>query len=609
MKESLYSGDKNEIIRATFESEDKLREFGFITSGLTFSNGIAIFSSAYMTSARPLNGVYSVRFRLTSLTPSTTNYLLDCRANSGTGYIRIDSATAVSASSGTIYVDGVATSTISANSKEIVVSGITLVSTLFYVGRINSSGANYLNGSMDLFSIWNRSLVLNEVKALYDNSFFKTHEYPKTNIYVENSQNWYGVRCSILTSTDGSMERIGNLALHRSLPIQNRIRRCVLNDAGQVVYYLNPSNSLLKAGGGIANLDGTDGQWMVEIPYHWIKEEINGNYHYFKFSELPLVGYDYIPRHYESAGEANLQRSTSKLSCVINTSADYRGGNNNSTNDANEKTFLGRPATSISRTNFRTYANNRGTGWMLDVPVTYNAVRRLMFCEFASRNTQLAVNNTLTTQGFRQGGLGNGVTTASSSEWSNFNGYNPFVAIGVTASLGNASGEVSVSVTNFGGAGVNRTFTVPSYRGIENPFGHIWKWLDGYNIWAQTAGEGSKTLLYYKSGNSGLADETSSGYTLIGELPRSSDYFRNSHKKHLFPISVGGVGSGSTTFYCDYFYTDATTSFGWRAPLVGGGANSGSNAGPVYVFTSIAASDTDTHVGSRLCFLPNYNPA
>jgi hypothetical protein len=414
----------------------------------------------------------------------------------------------------------------------------------------------------------------------------------------------YGIRWSI-TDSDPNGLRLGNLALHRSLPIQSKIRRCLLLDSGIVNYYLHPTNSTLKEDGSAANLTGADGQWMVEIPGHWFKETVTTIFHEWYFSAIRQTGagWEYVPKHYVSAGEANLQRSTSKLSCVINTSADYRGGNNNSTNDANEKTFLGRPTTSISRTNFRTYANNRGAGWLLDVPVTYNAWRKLMFCEFASRNTQLAVNNTLTTQGYRQGGLGNGVTTASSSEWSNFNGYNPFVAIGVTASLGNASGEVSVSVTNFGGAGVNRTFTVPSYRGIENPFGHIWKWLDGYNIWAQTVGEGSKTLLYYRSGNSGLADGTSSGYTLIGELPRASDYFRDSHKKHLFPVSVGGVGSGSTTFYCDYFYTDATTSFGWRVPIVGGNALHGSCAGPVHVNANIAASNSSTHFGSRLCFL------
>lgn len=414
----------------------------------------------------------------------------------------------------------------------------------------------------------------------------------------------YGIRWSV-DNQDPNGLRTGNAALHRTNPIQSKMRRCVLLDSGAVNYYLGPTDSALKEDGSAANLTGTDGQWMVEVPAHWTKSVHSALCEDWSFSMIRQsgAGWEYIPKHYVSAGEANLQRSTSKLSCVVNTSADYRGGNNNATNDANEKTLLGRPASAFSRTSGRTYAANRGTGWVMDVPVTYNAWRRLMFCEYGTRNIQLAFNATLTAQGYRQGGLGDGVTTAFSSEWSNFNGYNPFIPIGATTSLGNASGEVSVSVTNFGGAGVNRTFSVPSYRGIEHPWGHIWTWIDGYNIWAQTVAEGSKTILYTKKSVTGLADGTATGYTLVGELPRSSNYMRNSFKGHLFPSAVGGTGSGSTTFYCDYFYTDATTSFGWRAPVVGGYAVAGSSAGPVYVGTNYAASSTDALLGSRLCFL------
>jgi hypothetical protein len=160
-----------------------------------------------------------------------------------------------------------------------------------------------------------------------------------------------------------------------------------------------------------------------------------------------------------------------------------------------------------------------------------------------------------------------------------------------------------VDVPNFGGAGVTRSFSVPSWRGIENPFGHIWKWLDGYNLWVQTAAEGGKSLLYFKNTPTGLVDDTSVGYTLAGELPRAEGWVKSLLGGHLFPAIVGGAGTGSTTYWCDYFYTNAATSWGWRAPFVGGNASSGSTAGLVCVNTHYGASSAATTVGSRLCFL------
>lgn len=413
----------------------------------------------------------------------------------------------------------------------------------------------------------------------------------------------YGIRWSTDANSDPNGLRIGNLQLHRTLPIQSKMRRCVLLDNGTVNYYLSPTDSTLKADGSAANLTGADGQFMVEIPAHWFRETQTSINHEWKFSLLPQAGWNYIPKHYVSAGEATIQRSNSKLSCVVSTAADYRGGNNNAGLDAGGTSQLGKPASVFSRTSGRTYAANRGAGWIMENPITYNAWRRLLFCEYGTRNVQLNFNATPTAQGYKQGGLGPGVTNAVGTEWNAYNGYYPFINIGVTASLGNASGVIDVSVANFGGAGIARTHQVNSYRGIENPWGHIWKWLDGYNIWAQTVGEGSKTLLYARNQTTGLADNTSSGYYLVGELSRSENWARTMFPLHLFPSVTGGTGSGSTTYWCDYFYTNATSSFGWRAPLVGGTATDGSNAGPVCVSSTYVASNAYSHFGSRLCFL------
>lgn len=174
-KESLYSIDKNIVLYEPWISEDTVRGNKITPNNIIFNNGVASFngSSSYATFTRNLNGVYSVRIKLSALTPSATQYLLDCRSSGGTGYIRIDSTTAISASSGTIYVDGLASSTISSNTKEILVSGITLISTLGYIGRINSSSANYLNSSIDAINIYNITIPATFVKNLYNNKAYK----------------------------------------------------------------------------------------------------------------------------------------------------------------------------------------------------------------------------------------------------------------------------------------------------------------------------------------------------------------------------------------------------------------------------------------------------
>ena len=47
------------------------------------------------------------------------------------------------------------------------------------------------------------------------------------------------------------------------------MKACLLNDDGSVNYYLNPNDWSKKITGEASNLDGTDGQVMIEIPEHY----------------------------------------------------------------------------------------------------------------------------------------------------------------------------------------------------------------------------------------------------------------------------------------------------------------------------------------------------
>ena len=421
---------------------------------------------------------------------------------------------------------------------------------------------------------------------------------------------WYGVKIDTTASTYNAI-RIGNMQAHKDLPWHNKWRRCLLNDDGIVNYYLDPNNSLLKADGSAAKLDGTDGQWMVEIPSHYERFWTEGNYYNAAISEYNIPGFTYVKTYYVSAGEATVQRSLSKLACVINTSVDYRGGNNSATNDANDKTLLGKPASYISRTNFRAYARNRGSiKWNCNL---YD-VQRILFwayvIEYANTNCQLAYNSTLTAEGYKQGGLGNGVTDINSTFWNTWIAYNPFIPIGHTTSLGNKTGVISyqmpASYQVVAGSPTTPVATSSiSYRGIEQPFGHLWKWTDQLNIMIQSVADGGLSKIYYSSNPADFNDANYTNYSYIGDLPNVNGYIKtilDGPNGHMLPLNT--TGASSTTYYCDNFYTNIPGSGTvLRGSRFGGFAHDGDVAGLACVFVASTPGSATANVGSRLTYI------
>ncbi len=416
---------------------------------------------------------------------------------------------------------------------------------------------------------------------------------------------YYGIQKDLSAATTAAT-RVGLSSLHQSLPIQSKMRRCLLADDGTVITYLNAGDSTKTDTGATADLTGASGQVMVEIPKHYVKFELNSSILTVLFSEYALPGFIEIPKHYVSAYEAAMDRTNNKLSSVVNTTAQYRGGANNASRDAADNTDLGKPATGISLTNFRTYAANRGTGWTPNAYGAHKALFWLYVCEYANFNCQLAFNGSLDANGYHQGGLGDGVTTVASGDWSSFNGYYPIIPCGVTNSLGNATGVVSYALpASFGNGSV--TVSVPSYRGIENPFGHIWKWTDGVLCNIQSEGSGGKSLLYTapEFEPSKFASAISADYKLRGELPRSSGYVKAlliGEYGEMMPATIGG---SSSTYVGDYFYTSVPDSGeSTRGVLFGGLACNGANAGLANASTYYAPTHSNASVGSRLCFIP-----
>lgn len=418
--------------------------------------------------------------------------------------------------------------------------------------------------------------------------------------YLEESCS-YGVIIDTAVSSP-VLTRIGNTELHKTLPIQSRMRGCLLDDNGNVVEYLDPNDWTGNT------RDGSRGQVMVEIPAHYRKHSTSGTKQTTRISEYPLPGYARIPLMYVSAYEAALDRTNSKLASVVNTSVQYRGGDNDSSKDGKYNSLLGMPATIISRGSFRSYARKRNdsatTEWNCYTYDVHKAIYWLYVVEYANLNSQADFNAALTSEGYKQGGLGSGVSNMPN--WDQY-GYCPIVPCGATDALGNGTGVVTYNVMASDETTIRYAAPVPRYRGIENPFGHIWKWTDGINVEVNpTSANGGNDLsrVFVCSDPSKFTDGGYTGYSHVGNEARNEGYATKLIFGESGEIVPSAVGGGATTYLCDYHWTAVPTVTQLRGVILGGDASNGTRGGLAYVSSGSVPSDASAFIGSRLCFIP-----
>lgn len=419
----------------------------------------------------------------------------------------------------------------------------------------------------------------------------------------------YGVIIPPPSNTTYKLTRTGNPLLHKSLPVQSQMRGCLLDDDGNVVKYLDANDWTNEV------RDGSQGQVMVELPDRFYKTytHADGSYE-MRISTRPLTGYHYAPKMYAGAYEASIQRSTSKLCSVVNTTADYRGGANQSGWDGTYRSQLGMPVTATSLTNFRAAARSRKEGsteWNAYLYEAHKWLFWLFAIEYATLNIQDNYNAEPTSEGYRQGGLGPGVTTLTDS-WGAYNNSSPLVPCGVTDSLGNGTGVVIYTINNNDESNpITHTFQVPRYRGIENPFGHIFMFADGINIrishTVENGGDGLSKV-YLCDDPDKFSSTGYDGYTYIGNAPRQSGWITNiigGEHGDIIPTEVGG---GSTQRFCDQYFTSISSiEENLAMVLLGGRAEYGVYAGLVNIYSINTTSSTGLRFGSRLCFLPKNN--
>ena len=411
-------------------------------------------------------------------------------------------------------------------------------------------------------------------------------------IPIEGTQpeDWYGVSWSE-TSSNPDCTRIGNMDMHRSLPIQSMMKPfditnikdtvpeiiLPIDDQFQKTSYANANNNQWS----IVSTDSDN--IMIRIPEFWYTDDYvpGTKTHNLKLCPHAKPGWYHHKEAYVSAYE--VYKSGDKLVSV--------------------KGQL--PTVNFNRTNGRTWARANGfdgeTKWNLYTYEEHRAICHLFLVEYATRNSQKAVNTELTPEGFRQGGLGSGCTTGTATingaqTWS-------FMPTGSSDSLGSGSGEVTVTIQQTDQSGSN-TSTITRkcnrYRGIENPFGHVWKHTDdvisvysnGYRTWYKSVKPDQFTTNKNASYKPLCASTmVSSGYKTEIKATPTCDFF-----------AVSVSGGSETTYWCDYNWDNTDASE--HCLLIGGHSDDGGLAGLFYLASINGVGSSDADVGSRLTYLP-----
>lgn len=483
------------------------------------------------------------------------------------------------------------------------------------------SKADFVNGKASKTFKW----ITNIRDAVADNTHIIVFSSPKTGTststihkikleYGDISTEWtpawedipdleeryaYGVEWDTASSSPDGV-RVGNIQLHRELPIQSKMRRCLLDRDGGVKEYLD--NELSWGGSYL------DYAVMTEIPEHWYKLYFNGTKFRMMLSEIPLPGYKHVDKFYISTYEARMYRTDNLLCSAAGASKlsdpnsiNFRGGDNTAEWDDTYRSLLGCPVTNLTRDQFRQAARKRGSGWEM---YTYGAHKTLFWLfavEYATLNSQKPFNAQKDANGFAQGGLGPGPTQMT--DWTNFNNANPLIPCGYTNEFGNGSGEKAYVVKN-SSDGTHATLMTNRYRGIENPFGHIWKYVDGANVQV-TTGDSGLSILWTTNNPLNFSSTSYTGYDKKGNICRTDGYAKKMLLGEDGDIVTTEIGGSSSTYWCDYYATN-TSANRMQVIQVGGNADSGTSAGLAYVSAGDPPSGAYRRVGSRLCFFPKY---
>lgn len=380
---------------------------------------------------------------------------------------------------------------------------------------------------------------------------------------------WYGVR---FTGSSPDGVRTGNMAYHKTLPVQSQFRGCGMSN-GSIVGYLKSDDWTKYENNQAVDFNAVD--IMVELPDAYYTVVEHGDYDWeIRMSTYAIPGYTKFDKQYVSAYEAYSDGTTL-----------FSRKNQTPTVNKNRITFLAEAR------------KNRNNHYAM---YTYNAHKFITWCfvvEYATLNSQKNVNNVLTAEGYHQGGLGSGIVTGVKKV--NGKDVYSFVPCGTTDSLFNGSGEVTYNYTNTDAEGAETQASTKAnrYRGIENPFGHVWKNCCDVILY------GTDNKVYITNNIENFGNDKSlfvdSGLT---SHPTAGQWVKKINNNAAADLFCQEGRANSTTYFCDHYWTNAVEAD--RTLLLGAYTSAGSYAGLFALTSYYGLGHAAARVGTRLVYIP-----
>mgnify|MGYP001661156110 FL=1 len=386
-------------------------------------------------------------------------------------------------------------------------------------------------------------------------------------------------------------------------------KRCNVADDGSIVAWYGDADY---------KEDGSMGQVMVYqpkfyylvCPVEYDPIDTGIGYHLRKanyyVSEKPRAGFRLHPAFYDASGnEIDYFLTSAYEGSIYDASASAYLLNDEQDMNTGEDKFSSiagaRPASgssqNLTRPNIEAMAQNRGTNWHGDLIKQVSAEQMLMIIEMGMMNLQTAI---------AQGVVSLPWTTGSDTTSSYA------AATGSTASLGNGTGRAEKTTTYEGG--VAKEYTVDGktsvcWRGKENFWGNIWKFVYGINIWGNGKMGGGQPYIcsdfsFAESKNSGNYEPA--GFTVTNANGYISAMGYSTACDWLF-IASECLGNSSLPVG-DYTYITVNLN-GYRIAQLGGSWNSGGYAGGFYWHLNDGVGIRYRSVGGRLVYIPTRDSA
>lgn len=217
---------------------------------------------------------------------------------------------------------------------------------------------------------------------------------------------------------------------------------------------------------------------------------------------------------------------------------------------------------------------NNGTGWKMTDLAFESANQMLMTVEYGKPNIQSAFNI--------------GITQLTSSSGINFS-----CNTGSTLSLLNESGQASATINVRNGNSATYSSVgqcAISYRGMENPFGNMWRFIDNITI--------VNNIVTYKDQIIDFKIAASENWISAFGYDKNYDWV-------FLPIEA--TNANSTLPVGDYYYPPLATNTVYTG-IIGGYSVSGTNAG-IFYYSFNPEKDTFhfQHDTARVMYIPTPN--